>query len=92
MTFVRIFLVVVGIVGCAIAGKMKETHMAGADDRPRESAAVKMSPRRVVIVILAGIGSPLIKFGLAFGDTLKKRRRGRRDVSPGMQANVIWAP
>ncbi len=92
MIFLGVFLVVVGIVGCAIAGKLKDSHMAGADDRPRESAAIKMSfAAGLIIVVLAGIGSPLINFGLAFGDALKAVAAGQ-GVSPGMQANVIWAP
>jgi L-rhamnose-H+ transport protein len=90
--FLGVFLILVGIVGCAVAGKMKDTHLGSADDRPRESAAVKMSFKAgLIIVILAGIGSPLINFGLAFGDTLKAVA-GTQGVAPGMQANVIWAP
>jgi L-rhamnose-H+ transport protein len=92
MIFIGVFLVIIGIVGCAVAGKMKESHMSGSDDRPRESAALKMSFKAgLVIVVLAGIGSPLINFGLAFGDALKAVA-GSQGVSPGMQANVIWAP
>src|SRR5579872_5927207 len=41
MIFLGVGLIVVGIVGCAMAGKMKDTHL-GADTRPRESAAVHM--------------------------------------------------
>jgi L-rhamnose-H+ transport protein len=92
MIFVGVLLVVIGIVGCAIAGKLKDTHLGAADDRPRESAALKMSFKAgLVIVILAGIGSPLINFGLAFGDALKAVASAQ-GVSPGSQANVIWAP
>ena len=92
MIFLGVFLVLIGIVGCAIAGKMKDTHLGSADDRPRESAALKMSFKAgLVIVVLAGIGSPLINFGLAFGDALKAVA-GTQGVSPGTQANVIWAP
>jgi L-rhamnose-H+ transport protein len=91
MIFLGVLLVIVGIVGCAIAGKMKDTHL-GADTGPRESAAVKMSFKAgLVIVVLAGIGSPLINFGLAFGDKLKAVA-GMQGVAPGSQANVIWAP
>ena len=92
MIFLGVFLVLVGIVGCAIAGKMKDTHLGAADDRPRESAALKMSFKAgLIIVVLAGIGSPLINFGLAFGDALKAVA-GTQGVAPGSQANVIWAP
>lgn len=92
MIFLGVFLVLIGIVGCAVAGKMKHTHLGSADDRPRESAALKMSFKAgLIIVVLAGIGSPLINFGLAFGDALKAAA-GTQGVSPGTQANVIWAP
>jgi L-rhamnose-H+ transport protein len=92
MIFLGVFLVLIGIVGCAVAGKMKDTHLGSAADRPRESAALKMSFKAgLVIVVLAGIGSPLINFGLAFGDALKAVA-GTQGVSPGTQANVIWAP
>ena len=92
MIFIGVLLVVIGIVGCAIAGKMKESHMSGGVERQRESAAVKMSfSAGLVIVVLAGIGSPLINFGLAFGDKLKEVA-GLQGVPPGSQANVIWAP
>src|SRR5271157_4887278 len=43
MIFLGLFLMVLGIVGCAVAGKMKDKHMEAADPRPRESAAVSMS-------------------------------------------------
>lgn len=91
MIFLGVLLVIVGIVGCAIAGKLKDTHL-GTDAGQRESAAVKMSFKAgLVIVVLAGIGSPLINFGLAFGDKLKAVA-GLQGVAPGSQANVIWAP
>jgi L-rhamnose-H+ transport protein len=92
MIFLGVFLILIGIVGCAIAGKMKDTQLASAVDRPRESAAVKMSFKAgLIIVVLAGVGSPLINFGLAFGDKLKEVA-GLQGVSPGLQANVIWPP
>ena len=92
MIYLGVLLVIIGIVGCAIAGKMKDTHLGADDNRERESAAVKMSFKAgLVIVVLAGIGSPLINFGLAFGDKLKAVA-GLQGVAPGSQANVIWAP
>lgn len=92
MIFVGVLLVIIGIVGCAVAGKMKETHRGSSADGQRESAALKMSfTAGLVIVVLAGIGSPLINFGLAFGDKLKAVA-GLQGVAPGSQANVIWAP
>ena len=92
MIFLGVALMLVGIVGCAVAGTMKEKHLATAAERPRESAALKMSFKAGLgICILAGIGSPLINFGLAFGETLKKIA-GDQGVGPSSQANIIWAP
>ncbi len=87
-----VLLTLVGIVGCALSGKMKDKHMEGTDPRPRESAAVSISFKwGLIICILAGVGSPLQNFGLAFGAPLLARAAAQ-GVSPGSQANVIWAP
>ncbi len=92
MIFLGAFLILIGIVGCAIAGKMKDTHQAGTEQRPRESTAVSMSfGTGLFICVLAGLGSPLINFGLAFGEPLLTRAAGQ-GVSPSSQPNVIWAP
>src|SRR5579863_6533804 len=40
MIFLGAFLILIGIVGCSIAGKMKDTHQTGTEQRPRESASV----------------------------------------------------
>jgi L-rhamnose-H+ transport protein len=90
--FLGVLLVLVGIVGCAIAGKLKDKHQEAADPRPRESAAVTMSFKAgLIICVLAGVGSPLINFGLAFGAPLLARAADQ-GVNPSSQANVIWAP
>jgi L-rhamnose-H+ transport protein len=92
MIFLGAILILVGIVGCAVAGKLKDTHQEGADPRPRESAAVSMSfGAGLFICVLAGVGSPLINFGLAFGEPLLARAAAQ-GVSPSSQPNVIWAP
>jgi L-rhamnose-H+ transport protein len=92
MLFLGVLLILVGIVGCALAGKMKEKHLEATDPRPRESAAVSMSFKAgLIICILAGLGSPLINFGLAFGAPLLARAAAQ-GVNPSSQANVIWAP
>jgi L-rhamnose-H+ transport protein len=92
MIFLGALLILVGIVGCAVAGKLKDTHQEAADPRPRESAAVSMSfGAGLFICVLAGLGSPLINFGLAFGEPLLARA-ATQGVSPSSQPNVIWAP
>jgi L-rhamnose-H+ transport protein len=92
MIFLGVLLILVGIVGCAVAGKMKDKHLEAADSRPRESAAVSMSFKSgLIICILAGVGSPLINFGLAFGAPLLARAAAQ-GVNPSSRPNVIWAP
>jgi L-rhamnose-H+ transport protein len=92
MIFLGVLLILVGIVGCAIAGKMKDKHLEASDPRPRESTAVSMSFKAgLFICILAGLGSPLINFGLAFGKPLLDRAAAQ-GVSLSSQPNVIWAP
>jgi len=92
LIFAGVALILAGIVGCALAGKLKEVHRGGAPEAPRESSAVTMSFRTgLFICILAGFGSPLINFGLAFGAPLIARA-AEQGAGPGSQANVIWAP
>jgi L-rhamnose-H+ transport protein len=92
MIYLGVLLILVGIVGCSIAGNWKDKHMEAAAPRPRESAAVPMSFKAgLLICILAGLGSPLINFGLAFGAPLLDRAAAQ-GVNPSSQANVIWAP
>jgi L-rhamnose-H+ transport protein len=92
MIFFGLFLMLVGIVGCAVAGKMKDKDLEAAAPRARESAAVSMSfAAGLFICFLAGVGSPLINFGYAFGTPLLTRAAAQ-GVNPSSQANVIWAP
>jgi len=92
LIFLGVALILGGIVGCAIAGKMKEKHLDATVARPRESSAISMSFKAgLLICILAGVGSPLINFGLAFGAPFIARA-AEQGVGPGSRANVIWAP
>jgi L-rhamnose-H+ transport protein len=85
-------LMLVGIVFCAVAGRHKEKAMQGSVQEQPEGATKKMSFKMgLFICILAGIGSPLINFGLAFGAPLIARA-AQLGVSPRSQTNVIWAP
>ena len=92
MIFLGAFLIVIGIVGCAIAGKLKDKYLEASDPRPRESTSVSMSfAAGLFICVLAGLGSPLINFGYAFGEPLLLRAASH-GASLSSQANVIWAP
>jgi L-rhamnose-H+ transport protein len=85
-------LTLVGIVFCAVAGRHKEKVMQSSTPEEQAGATRKMSFKAgLFICILAGLGSPLINFGLAFGAPLISRA-AQLGVSPRSQANVIWAP
>lgn len=92
MLFLGVLLILVGIVGCSLAGKWKDKHLEAGAPRPRESAAIPMSFKAgLIICILAGLGSPLTNFALAFGDPLR-HLAAAQGVTITSQANVIWAP
>jgi len=87
-----VVLTLVGIVLCAVAGRHKEKAMQSSAQEQPVGAAKKMSFKAgLFICILAGLGSPLINFGLAFGKPLIDRA-AQFGVRPMSQANVIWAP
>ena len=92
MILLGVVLTLVGIVGCALAGKMKDKYQEAAVPRPRESAAVSISFKwGLFLCILAGLGSPFQNFALAFGAPLLTRAAAQ-GVDPSSQANIIWAP
>jgi len=85
-------LMLVGIVFCAVAGRHKEKAMQSSAQEPAEGATKKRSFKAgLIICILAGVGSPLINFGLAFGGPLVDRA-AQFGVHPMSRTNVIWAP
>jgi len=87
-----VVLILVGIVACAAAGKMKERRSRELAGHASASAGRSGSfTAGLLMCILAGVGSPLINFGLAFGSPLVAQA-ARAGVSPASQANVIWAP
>jgi L-rhamnose-H+ transport protein len=82
-----IFIVLLGIVVCAIAGRAKEQQLAGlAQQRGRTRFKVGLA-----YAIVAGLGSPLLNFGLAFGGPLLSSAAAR-GAGAATQANVIWPP
>jgi len=90
--FLGVGLVLVGIVLCAIAGREKEKEFQIAPQSELKEGEKRISFKTgLIICILAGLGSPLINFGLAFGTPLTERAL-QLGVSTASQANVIWAP
>lgn len=80
-------VVLLGIATCAVAGRAKEQQLRGgtsSPDRARFKAGLGFA-------IIAGIGSPLVNFGLAFGGPLLVGAASQ-GASPATQSNVIWPP
>jgi L-rhamnose-H+ transport protein len=85
-------IVLLGIIVCAVAGRAKERERvqgAPASDEPtRTRTSFKVG---LAFAIVAGVGSPFINFGLAFGGPLLMGAAAE-GASPSSQANVIWPP
>jgi L-rhamnose-H+ transport protein len=84
---IGVFIVLLGIVACAIAGRAKEKQLVGLAQQ-RDRARFKVG---LAYAVVAGIGSPLVNFGLAFGGPLLAGAAAR-GAGPASQANVIWPP
>jgi L-rhamnose-H+ transport protein len=85
-----IALVIIGIVFCGIAGRSKERVQAkqlDQGDRPRTSNFGK----GLALALVAGAGSALQNFGLAFGVPLL-HRAADLGTEQSYQSIVIWAP
>jgi len=72
-------VVLLGIVLCAVAGKMREKGT-----RPAQGFSIGL-----LICILAGIFSPMLNFSLAFGEELQKRALDA-GASRDAASNAIW--
>jgi L-rhamnose-H+ transport protein len=85
-----ILIVLLGIVICAIAGRAKERQLI-------DSATVTHRPDRtrfkvgLAYAVVAGLGSPFVNFGLAFGGPLLANAAAQ-GAGAASQANVIWPP
>jgi L-rhamnose-H+ transport protein len=85
-----VFIVLLGIVVCAIAGRAKERQLvaSASSTPPRDRTRFKVG---LAYAIVAGLGSPLVNFGLAFGGPLLSSAAAR-GAGAASQANVIWPP
>jgi L-rhamnose-H+ transport protein len=89
MILLGLAIVVAGIVVSAIAGKLKDDQ---TEERELRSTENDMSfGMGLLMCILAGLGSPLNNFGLAYGKPLVERA-AIMGASPMNETNVIWAP
>lgn len=90
--FLGVVLMVAGIVLSAIAGREKEKRLREDSTGTTDPSARKMSfAAGLTLCILAGLGSPLGNFGLAFC-TPTVDRAVALGVSVTNKYNVIWAP
>jgi L-rhamnose-H+ transport protein len=87
-----IAVVLLGIIVCAVAGRAKEREIVQAapasDERTTTRTSFKVG---LAFAIVAGVGSPFINFGLAFGGPLLMGAAAE-GASAASQANVIWPP
>lgn len=90
--FLGIILVLVGIVVSAVAGREKEKQLRASASPPSDRSQTRMSfAAGLTLCILAGLGSPLGNFGLAFC-TPTVNRAVEIGASLANKYNVIWAP
>lgn len=82
-----IAVTLVGIVVCAIAGKAKERALTPAQTTARPASFGK----GLMFAIIAGVGSPFLNFGLAYGDPVLKSAAAQ-GASLAAQSNAIWPP
>lgn len=87
-----IAVVLLGIIVCAVAGRAKEREVVQAAPSSDEPARTRTSFKvGLAFAIVAGVGSPFINFGLAFGGPLLTGAAAQ-GASAASQANVIWPP
>lgn len=83
-------LTLLGIVVCAVAGRAKERELRPKDG---EVTAERRPPfgKGLAFAIIAGIGSPFLNFGLAYGEPLLAAA-ATQGAGPAARSNVIWPP
>jgi L-rhamnose-H+ transport protein len=85
-----IAVVLLGIIICAVAGRAKEREVVqtipASDEPARTRTSFKVG---LAFAVIAGVGSPFINFGLAFGGPLLMGAAAE-GANAGSQANVIW--
>ncbi len=83
-----IALTLAGIGVCAIAGRAKEraSSQRGDLDQSKPSFALGL-----LFAVIAGVGSPLLNFGIAFGGPLLKTAAAQ-GARVSAQSNAIWPP
>ena len=83
-------ITLLGIVVCAAAGKAREKQL-----RLKNTAAANGTTRSfgvgLTFAIVAGLGSPLVNFGLAYGDPVLKAAAAQ-GASVAAQSNAVWPP
>ena len=85
-----IALVIAGIVLCGIAGRAKEREQARQVNGAK-SATSSQFAKGLALALVAGAGSALQNFGLAFGAPLLHRAT-ELGAGQSYQSSVIWAP
>ena len=87
-----VFVLLIGIVVCSIAGRSKEKALS-ISGRPQlsDTAQPKSFGRGLLLSVLSGVTAPLLNFGLIFGAPLMAIATAR-GVSQGNQANVVCPP
>ncbi|MFL6350962.1 MAG: L-rhamnose/proton symporter RhaT [Bryobacteraceae bacterium] len=87
-----IAVALLGIIVCAVAGRAKERELVQTAPVPDQPTKTRTSFKvGLAFAIIAGIGSPFINFGLAFGGPLLTGAAAQ-GASAATQANVIWPP
>jgi L-rhamnose-H+ transport protein len=85
-----IALVILGIVLCGIAGRAKERDHATKSSDAAHGGSSSFA-KGLALAIVAGAGSALQNFGLAFGVPLLNRA-AELGATQSYQSSVIWAP
>jgi L-rhamnose-H+ transport protein len=81
LTVGGVLLMVLGVAGCAVAGRLREK----SQERARRASLVA----GLVFCVASGAGAPLLNFGLVYGSEIMEnvRRTGAADT---YAANAVW--